>query len=207
MGVCLTVLCPWHERRVGSLYRTAWPILLTRATHCQRKLSFHFVGRGITFVRLRAACPSSGATEGSVASSAVARSHSKTAHQRFSLDIIAHSSLLPFKCHSPAPMPLLRRASCTRTNRFDPDSFPSIFSFAVCSQFDYVTSEMTASLLSVSVLVAAVAGVYMLAGTVNTIVPEPYMDEIFHVPQAQSFCAGNYTDLNPKITTPPGLYV
>ncbi|KAF2745763.1 glycosyltransferase family 59 protein [Sporormia fimetaria CBS 119925] len=36
-------------------------------------------------------------------------------------------------------------------------------------------------------------------------VPEPYLDEVFHVPQAQRFCEGNY-NWDPKITTPPGLY-
>jgi len=37
--------------------------------------------------------------------------------------------------------------------------------------------------------------------------PEPYMDEIFHVPQARAYCAGNYTQWDPKITTLPGLYL
>ncbi|KAI8556623.1 hypothetical protein RHMOL_Rhmol05G0268600 [Rhododendron molle] len=41
---------------------------------------------------------------------------------------------------------------------------------------------------------------------VNRIVPDPYMDEIFHVPQAQQYCKGNFTSWDPMITTPPGLY-
>ncbi|KAJ9542537.1 hypothetical protein OSB04_029043 [Centaurea solstitialis] len=41
---------------------------------------------------------------------------------------------------------------------------------------------------------------------VNHIVPEPYMDEIFHVPQAQKYCAGKFKSWDPMITTPPGLY-
>ncbi|VVB12944.1 unnamed protein product [Arabis nemorensis] len=41
---------------------------------------------------------------------------------------------------------------------------------------------------------------------VNHIVPEPYMDEIFHVPQAQQYCNGNFKSWDPMITTPPGLY-
>jgi len=32
-----------------------------------------------------------------------------------------------------------------------------------------------------------------------------HKDEFFHVPQAQKYCAGDYT-WDPKITTPPGLY-
>lgn len=38
-------------------------------------------------------------------------------------------------------------------------------------------------------------------------VPAPYMDEIFHVPQAQAYCAGRFVEWNSKITTLPGLYV
>lgn len=41
---------------------------------------------------------------------------------------------------------------------------------------------------------------------VNQVVPEPYMDEIFHVPQAQQYCKGNFKSWDPMITTPPGLY-
>lgn len=32
-------------------------------------------------------------------------------------------------------------------------------------------------------------------------------DEPFHVPQAQAYCNGDWTTWDPKITTPPGLYV
>ncbi|CAG8711824.1 6791_t:CDS:2, partial [Dentiscutata heterogama] len=39
----------------------------------------------------------------------------------------------------------------------------------------------------------------------NTVVPDPYMDEIFHIPQAQRYCEGNYHEWDPKLTTPPGL--
>ncbi|KAF2127264.1 glycosyltransferase family 59 protein [Dothidotthia symphoricarpi CBS 119687] len=37
-------------------------------------------------------------------------------------------------------------------------------------------------------------------------VPQPYLDEYFHVPQAKKFCKGDYS-WDPKITTPPGLYL
>ncbi|KAG5267959.1 hypothetical protein AALO_G00227850 [Alosa alosa] len=36
---------------------------------------------------------------------------------------------------------------------------------------------------------------------------EPYMDEIFHVPQAQKFCEGKFHEWDPMITTLPGLYL
>ncbi|KAK7512180.1 glucosyltransferase [Phyllosticta citriasiana] len=38
-------------------------------------------------------------------------------------------------------------------------------------------------------------------------VPEPYLDEVFHVGQAQAYCAGEFGKWDPKITTPPGLYL
>ncbi|KZV70315.1 glycosyltransferase family 59 protein [Peniophora sp. CONT] len=41
----------------------------------------------------------------------------------------------------------------------------------------------------------------------NTVVTEPYMDEPFHVPQVQAYCDGHWDVWDPKITTPPGLYV
>ncbi|KAF8592061.1 glycosyltransferase family 59 protein [Ramaria rubella] len=41
----------------------------------------------------------------------------------------------------------------------------------------------------------------------NAQVWEPYMDEPFHVPQAQAYCRGEWTTWDPKITTPPGLYL
>ncbi|KAF9535485.1 glucosyltransferase [Crepidotus variabilis] len=42
---------------------------------------------------------------------------------------------------------------------------------------------------------------------INTIVTEPYMDEPFHIPQAQAYCRGDFETWDPKITTPPGLYI
>ncbi|CEM35193.1 unnamed protein product [Vitrella brassicaformis CCMP3155] len=42
---------------------------------------------------------------------------------------------------------------------------------------------------------------------VSSQVPRPYMDEIFHVPQAQHYCMGSFSQWDPKITTFPGLYL
>ncbi|KAI9833543.1 MAG: glucosyltransferase [Phylliscum demangeonii] len=38
-------------------------------------------------------------------------------------------------------------------------------------------------------------------------VREPYLDEVFHVRQAQAYCRGHWHIWDPKITTPPGLYL
>uniref|UniRef100_T1IQU4 Dol-P-Glc:Glc(2)Man(9)GlcNAc(2)-PP-Dol alpha-1,2-glucosyltransferase n=1 Tax=Strigamia maritima TaxID=126957 RepID=T1IQU4_STRMM len=37
--------------------------------------------------------------------------------------------------------------------------------------------------------------------------PTPYMDETFHIPQAQKYCDGKFQEWNSKITTLPGLYL
>jgi alpha-1,2-glucosyltransferase len=42
---------------------------------------------------------------------------------------------------------------------------------------------------------------------VNAVVPEPYLDEVFHVPQAQAYWAHKWSQWDPKLTTPPGLYL
>ncbi|KIY45502.1 glucosyltransferase [Fistulina hepatica ATCC 64428] len=41
----------------------------------------------------------------------------------------------------------------------------------------------------------------------NHVLNEPYMDEPFHIPQAQAYCKGNFYTWDPKLTTPPGLYI
>ncbi|KAN0104256.1 glycosyltransferase family 59 protein [Hyaloscypha variabilis] len=44
------------------------------------------------------------------------------------------------------------------------------------------------------------------ADQVTKIVPDPYLDEVFHIPQAQAYCVGRFDIWDPKLTTPPGLY-
>ncbi|WEW59707.1 glucosyltransferase [Emydomyces testavorans] len=41
----------------------------------------------------------------------------------------------------------------------------------------------------------------------NTIVLRPYLDEVFHVRQAQTYWKHQWREWDPKITTPPGLYL
>ncbi|GIL55390.1 hypothetical protein Vafri_10947 [Volvox africanus] len=43
--------------------------------------------------------------------------------------------------------------------------------------------------------------------TVNKLVQDDYMDEIFHGPQAREYCRGAFASWHPKITTFPGIYV
>jgi alpha-1,2-glucosyltransferase len=46
-----------------------------------------------------------------------------------------------------------------------------------------------------------------LSHEIGRLVPEPFMDEIFHVRQALQYFKGNWTEWDPMITTPPGLYI
>ncbi|CAN4116084.1 unnamed protein product [Withania somnifera] len=57
--------------------------------------------------------------------------------------------------------------------------------------------------------VAMIVSLWVVAVSIllNRIVPEHYMDEIFHIPQAQQYCKGNFRSWDPMITTPPGLYI
>ena len=41
----------------------------------------------------------------------------------------------------------------------------------------------------------------------SSLQPSPYMDEIFHIPQAQNYCTYNFSHWDNKLTTPPGLYI
>ncbi|KAJ2496387.1 glucosyltransferase [Coemansia sp. RSA 1972] len=64
----------------------------------------------------------------------------------------------------------------------------------------------------VELTAAAVFGVYAIVSAlvlqlVNTEVRTPYMDEQFHIRQAQWYCAGAFDKWDPKLTTPPGLYI
>lgn len=47
---------------------------------------------------------------------------------------------------------------------------------------------------------------FLLVSLVYSRVPEPYMDEIFHLNQTRRYCSGDYS-WNEKITTPPGTYI
>jgi alpha-1,2-glucosyltransferase len=42
---------------------------------------------------------------------------------------------------------------------------------------------------------------------INRLVPEPYLDEVFHIPQAQAYCRNAFSVWDPKLTTPAGLYL
>lgn len=58
------------------------------------------------------------------------------------------------------------------------------------------------------VLVGVYTGITaVLLAVTNSVQPAPYMDEIFHIPQAQKYCYGKFKEWDEKITTLPGLYV
>ncbi|KAF7549028.1 hypothetical protein G7046_g8477 [Stylonectria norvegica] len=55
--------------------------------------------------------------------------------------------------------------------------------------------------------IALAAASLSWAYIVSAFVPEPYLDEVFHIPQAQKYCEGRFQEWDDKITTPPGLYL
>lgn len=58
------------------------------------------------------------------------------------------------------------------------------------------------TLYTILVLASAVTMV-----AVNRRVPQPYIDELFHLRQCQAYCRGHFDQWDDKITTPPGLYL
>ena len=64
---------------------------------------------------------------------------------------------------------------------------------------------MALSINQAAALVTALFGIITAATWER--VPEPYMDEIFHVKQTQQYCGGNFSSWDPMITTFPGAYV
>ncbi|XP_067420508.1 dol-P-Glc:Glc(2)Man(9)GlcNAc(2)-PP-Dol alpha-1,2-glucosyltransferase [Emydura macquarii macquarii] len=58
---------------------------------------------------------------------------------------------------------------------------------------------------------AALSGTFLLSCLLFSALSReqraPYMDETFHVPQAQAYCEGRFQQWDPMITTLPGLYL
>ncbi|XP_014863214.1 PREDICTED: putative Dol-P-Glc:Glc(2)Man(9)GlcNAc(2)-PP-Dol alpha-1,2-glucosyltransferase [Poecilia mexicana] len=65
-----------------------------------------------------------------------------------------------------------------------------------------VESYIFSALCSVNFLVSC-----LLFSKMTRVQRDPYMDEIFHVPQAQRYCMGKFNEWDPMITTLPGLYL
>ncbi|KAF3911671.1 hypothetical protein AA313_de0202867 [Arthrobotrys entomopaga] len=63
---------------------------------------------------------------------------------------------------------------------------------------DFQLYVRVALLLSISIYTAL---------KVNAVVVDPYLDEVFHIPQAQKYCLMKFNEWDDKITTPPGLYL
>ncbi|KAL1896957.1 glucosyltransferase [Ceratocystis pirilliformis] len=59
-------------------------------------------------------------------------------------------------------------------------------------------------------ILPVVTPIVVLAGVEHLFLPQAdhkLSDEIFHVPQAQTYCRGRFLEWDDKITTPPGLYL
>ncbi|KAL0930600.1 alpha- glucosyltransferase alg10 [Colletotrichum truncatum] len=68
------------------------------------------------------------------------------------------------------------------------------------------TNKLYDGILHVSYSIVFMVG-WAWCSNVMSHVEEPYLDEVFHIPQAQKFCEGKWTEWDDKITTPPGLYI
>lgn len=66
------------------------------------------------------------------------------------------------------------------------------------AQKSFLSNEM----VLYSVALVLLTATFAVFGSVDV-----YMDEIFHVPQAQRYCAQDFVTWDPKITTLPGLYL
>ncbi|KAL9950008.1 hypothetical protein ACHAQF_000259 [Verticillium nonalfalfae] len=70
----------------------------------------------------------------------------------------------------------------------------------------YNTAQSSAtSVMAAGLMVYGCASMWL--NLVNAFVPDPYLDEFFHIPQAQVYCKNKFTEWDDKITTPPGLYL
>jgi alpha-1,2-glucosyltransferase len=67
----------------------------------------------------------------------------------------------------------------------------------------FVSPEFWRFILLAGIIVLHVQWIQLITHNV----PNPYLDEVFHIPQAQAFWQGKWTQWDPKITTPPGLYL
>ncbi|KAH8680823.1 DIE2/ALG10 family-domain-containing protein [Xylariales sp. PMI_506] len=85
-----------------------------------------------------------------------------------------------------------------------------VFSLALCTSFRgrsplEVGKQCVRNYILPVILPTIIARAWLYF--VNRAVPEPYLDEFFHIPQAQVYCKGRYFEWDDKITTPPGLYI
>ncbi|OBR02330.1 DIE2/ALG10 family protein [Colletotrichum higginsianum IMI 349063] len=68
------------------------------------------------------------------------------------------------------------------------------------------TNKLYDVLMRVSYIIIFLLG-WIWCSNVMAHVDKPYLDEVFHIPQAQKFCDGRWDEWDDKITTPPGLYI
>ena len=63
-----------------------------------------------------------------------------------------------------------------------------------------IVTSTTMQLLFVLISVFAISSLYIFM-RMSLVQPKPYMDEIFHIPQAREYCAGNFTSVS--LALPP----
>ncbi|KAH9472418.1 hypothetical protein Pst134EA_003034 [Puccinia striiformis f. sp. tritici] len=97
--------------------------------------------------------------------------------------------------------------SFLRTTHLESPKERALFFLVVQSDVPAMDAKQAQLFTSSAAFSAYVASVLLVCDQIKNRVPDPYMDEIFHVEQAKSYCAGQWTTWNNLITTPPGLYI
>ncbi|XP_043252734.1 putative Dol-P-Glc:Glc(2)Man(9)GlcNAc(2)-PP-Dol alpha-1,2-glucosyltransferase [Colletes gigas] len=67
--------------------------------------------------------------------------------------------------------------------------------------------EINSKRVQISLILLSCSSVVVLFIYLNHVQPHYFIDEVFHVPQTLQYCANNFTQWDPKITTLPGLYL
>ncbi|XP_067205458.1 dol-P-Glc:Glc(2)Man(9)GlcNAc(2)-PP-Dol alpha-1,2-glucosyltransferase isoform X2 [Linepithema humile] len=75
---------------------------------------------------------------------------------------------------------------------------------SLLSRLSYV--RLNYKIFMYSTLILFVTNTILLFRYLNRIQPNYFIDEAFHIPQTLRYCAWNFTQWDPKITTLPGLY-
>lgn len=61
---------------------------------------------------------------------------------------------------------------------------------------------------SVAIAIFFLTSILVIFTILQRVQPLPFIDEVFHIPQAQKYCVdNNFSSWDNKITTPPGLYL
>ncbi|XP_014474208.1 PREDICTED: putative Dol-P-Glc:Glc(2)Man(9)GlcNAc(2)-PP-Dol alpha-1,2-glucosyltransferase [Dinoponera quadriceps] len=85
--------------------------------------------------------------------------------------------------------------------------FSNTFETIMSLPFRLSYPSMSYKMFTRSTLILFLTSTALLFLYLNRIQPHYFIDEAFHIPQVLRYCAWNFTEWDPKITTLPGLYL